>query len=221
MPETKHFDQLSLTVHDLSCVRGDLLLFENLEFEIQNQQCVHIVGENGSGKSSLLKIMAGLLKPDSGHVKITGGHGSSELFSYLAHQSALKNELTAFENLSFYQRMAGPFDHKQIDRLLHRVGILSKADTSVQSLSFGQKRRLAFARLLLQPAPIWLLDEPFTGVDKQGRKIIMAICLEHLQNAGVIVISNHGSLQNGALQAYLTEIALIPDLNTNTGTRHD
>jgi heme exporter protein A len=194
-------------------VRGERSLFQNLDFELEGGQCLHVLGANGSGKTSLLRIISGLSHPTDGKVfwqqKSINNHPDFlKQIAYLGHRDGIKNQLTAFENLSFYQRLEGIIDEELVDLHLAHMGILDCADLSANKLSFGQRRRLAFARLLMPLFKLWILDEPFTGIDAQGRVLIEDVCLNHLQSGGMIVLTNHQSLRSSALSAHLIELEL-------------
>lgn len=202
-----------LSTKDLLCVRSERTLFKQLSFEVHDGECLHVIGANGSGKSSLLRIVCGILTADQGSIHwndqpiVSNQRYLSDL-AYIGHKDGLKNELTAVENLSFYQVSDSKRDYDQIDDYLQKLGILNCAELLTVKLSFGQRRRLAFARLLIKHYPIWVLDEPFTGIDQNGRHLIENLCLEHLRSGGMIVLTNHQSLQESALSAHLRELTL-------------
>ena len=165
---------------------------------------VGIIGPNGSGKTSLLKTICGLIVPESGDILWRGaGAGRNEEFrrefAYLGHLDGLKDGLSVFENLGFYQRLTAVRDDSALDRALAELNLLQYADTPTYKLSFGQRRRLAFGRLLLSWLPLWILDEPFTGVDMAGRQLMQDICAQHLGQGGTIVMTNHTSLDDTVL----------------------
>ena len=202
-----------LIIKNLHCQRGERLLFEQLNFSVCALQLIHIVGPNGSGKTSLLRILCGINEADSGSVlwQDQAIHKHPDFFNqlaYIGHKDGLKNELTACENLQFYQTLNSHRSPSLIDDYLHRLDILHCADLLTHQLSFGQRRRLAFARLLIKPYPLWVLDEPFTGIDSDGRQLIQQLCLQHLQNNGMIILTHHASLQQTELAQYTTELAL-------------
>ncbi len=202
-----------LEVSDLECVRGDITLYRGLSFSTSGNRCLHIVGPNGCGKTSLLRQVCGLMQYDQGQIKwnkeFTPSHTEyKQSLAYVGHKDGLKNELTAFENLQFYQRLNSGNDEEEIDNCLARLQILKCADLAAQSLSFGQRRRLAFARLLIADKPLWVLDEPFTGIDVDGRTLIETLCIEHLQNNGLILMTHHQSLANSPLSQWRDELNL-------------
>ena len=190
---------------DLSCTRGERELFSGLSLQV--------IGSNGSGKSSLLRILSGLNQADSGVVNWQGQAlaQSSDFYrrsAFIGHKDGLKNELTAVENLRFYQRLEGQKNEQLIDQHLARMGILECADLTANKLSFGQRRRLAFARLLQGHCTLWILDEPLTGIDAQGRNLIEQIFLEHLEAGGMMIVTNHQSLASSPMAAHLLELQL-------------
>jgi heme exporter protein A len=202
-----------LEVEALTCIRGEHVLIDNLSCAIVPGELLHVCGANGSGKTSLLKTICGLLEPESGMVRWRNEDTSkSESFKgdfiYVGHRDGLKDGLTAFENLSFYQQLVTWADEDKLDEILARLNLLHHAETFTYKLSFGQRRRLAFGRLLLCAQPLWILDEPFTGVDMAGRRMMQAICFEHLENDGMIVMTNHTSLTDTVLSGRIRELQL-------------
>lgn len=210
---TPNSDCHCLVVDNVACARGDRQLFSDLSFQLNAGECLHIIGANGSGKTSLLRILCGISRPESGTVQWNNRNTVANpdylsTSAYIAHKDGLKNELTAIENLRCYQQLSGVRDEEALDDSLNRLGILECADLFVQQLSFGQKRRLAFARLLLSPFKLWILDEPFTGIDVNGRAALERLCVDHLQHNGSIIITHHQSLENSALNAYCSTLSL-------------
>jgi heme exporter protein A len=203
----------SLIIQNLSCIRGERSLFSQLNYELHAGQCLHLSGANGSGKTSLLRILCGLSQPESGCV-LWGGEElqqSDTFFSssaYIGHKDALKNELTAIENLRFHQQLVGTTSEHHLDDCLAQMQILQCADLSAQKLSFGQRRRLSFAKLLLHDYSLWLLDEPFTGIDINGRELIESLCKDHLSKGGMIILTHHQDLQNSSIARYLRHLEL-------------
>jgi heme exporter protein A len=193
-----------LQVDNLTCIRGGQVLIDSLSFVVRNGELLHVSGPNGSGKTSLLKIICGLIEPESGTIRWDDADiGNSEQFkwnfAYLGHRDGLKDGLTAFENLSFYQELVSSPDESILDEILTTLDLLHNAESMTRKLSFGQRRRLAFGRLLLAQQPLWILDEPFTGVDKAGRLVMHDICADHLDQDGMIVMTNHGDLDDSVL----------------------
>ena len=212
-------DSNTLLIERLQCIRGERTLFDKLDAHVESGQCLHIIGANGSGKTSLLRIISGLNTADQGHVlwNKTPTNRHKDFLNdsaFIGHKDALKNELSAIENLRFEQKLnsssqsTNTDSEEQLDNCLSQMQILRCADLLAQQLSFGQRRRLTFAKLLLRPYKIWILDEPFTGIDVQGRKIIETLCMTHLENDGSIVLTHHQSLQNSVFKNHLTGLQL-------------
>lgn len=213
MPSTASYRTFSLNVENLGCIRGERHLFDDLSITLNNSECVHVVGANGSGKTSLLRLICGISRIDTGDIlysgqSITGNREYFQDIAYIGHKDGLKNELTAAENLEYYQQLNGRADTKKVDAVLATMGILPCADLNTVKLSFGQRRRLAFARLLINRFPIWVLDEPFTGIDQAGRELIEQQCVAHLSAQGSIILTNHQSLTNSVLSPFLRELNL-------------
>jgi len=208
----------SLTIQNIDCVRGERTLFRGLECHASSKQCLHVIGANGSGKTSLLRIIAGLANPENGAIlwnekSIANNTEYLNDSAFIGHKDALKNGLTAIENLRFYQTLDKNANdkqsrEKQLDDCLNKLKILHCADLLALQLSFGQRRRLAFAKLLLKPYKLWILDEPFTGIDADGRQIIEALCIDHVSAGGMIILTHHQSLQQSVLKDYLSELHL-------------
>lgn len=200
-----------ISVADLRCSRGEKTLFERLSFTANKGDCLHIIGPNGAGKTTLLRALCGLNKPDHGEIcwrsqPIFLSDAFAHQAIYIGHKDGLKNELTALENLRFTQQLEFIHDEEALEDCLLGLKILECADLPAQALSFGQRRRLSFAKLLLHPKPLWILDEPFTGIDAQGRELIEQLCVKHLQENGIIVMTHHRSLQETALGAFSEEV---------------
>ena len=187
-----------LQASDLRCERGGRTLFSSLSFEIRAGEALRIAGANGSGKTSLLRILCGLLPPTQGTVLWKGNEVaalreeySSELV-YLGHAAAVKDDLTAAENLSISCRLAGTVVSEQaILAALQRFGLAEK-NRAVKRLSQGQRRRAALARLALSEArPLWLLDEPFSALDVEGISIVTGFIKDHLAQGGAVAFTTH------------------------------
>jgi heme exporter protein A len=186
-----------LEIDDLECIRGDRTLFSGLSFRVVAGQVLQIEGANGSGKTSLLRIVCGLSLPSQGEVRWRGTdiqRVRSEFFSdlvYVGHVPAVKEELTPLENLRMVQALGRARDDISLDDALERVGLFGFEDVPARKLSAGQRRRVALARLLVREASLWVLDEPFTALDRKGRAKVEAMLAEHTQSGGMAVISTH------------------------------
>ena len=184
-----------LILENLACQRGDKVLFHRVNLHIQASDFVQIEGHNGIGKTSLLRIIAGLASPLEGEVRwnsdaIAKQREAFDLL-YLGHQSGIKPELNAWENLRFYQQITSCRQGDEILwDVLQTVGLLGREDIPAAQLSAGQQKRIALARLWLSKAPLWILDEPFNGVEEATvTKLIDYI--KSIKKDKVIIISTH------------------------------
>jgi heme exporter protein A len=184
--------------HDLACRRGERLVFSGLSFRLAAGAALLLRGPNGSGKSSLLRCMAGLLAPVAGvqtwnEQPITlDADAHRGRLRYLGHQDAVKPALTVLENLALWQQLHGLRDPAAIDRALSGLGLDRLAELPARLLSAGQRRRVALARLLASPAPLWLLDEPTTALDDDGVARFARMVGDHRAGGGLVVLSSHG-----------------------------
>ncbi|GAA3538525.1 cytochrome c biogenesis heme-transporting ATPase CcmA [Zobellella aerophila] len=189
-----------LEARALTCVREERTLFRELSLRVEPGDLVQIAGPNGAGKTSLLRLLAGLSRPFSGEVLWQGEpiqHGRdgyhAELF-YLGHQAGIKHELTAFENLAFFRRMHHGQSQANLWQVLAQVGLAGLEEQYAGQLSAGQKRRVALARLWLGGPRLWILDEPFTAIDKHGVKVLENLLLTHTDAGGMVLITTHQDL---------------------------
>ncbi|MDD5176001.1 MAG: cytochrome c biogenesis heme-transporting ATPase CcmA [Sterolibacterium sp.] len=186
------------TANNLACVRGDRHLFAGLGFMLEPSGRLHVTGENGSGKTSLLRILCGLSLPETGEICWQGesiariGDEYHKNVLYLGHHNALKEELTALENLRITAALADiAMEDKQGAELLGRVGLAGREKLQVRFLSQGQKRRVALSRLLWSSAPLWVLDEPFVALDTVAVTWLAGIIGKHLSAGGMAVLTSH------------------------------
>jgi heme exporter protein A len=186
------------TGRGLVCIRGERAVFAGLDFAVPAGGTLLLRGPNGSGKSSLLRCMAGLLAPAEGRLLwddapvAADPDAHRQRLRYLGHQDAVKPVLSVAENLLVWAQLYGAPDHASAAAALARLGIGHIADVPARLLSAGQRRRVALARLLLAPAPLWLLDEPTTALDDDGVRRFAAIVGEHCAGGGLAVLSSHG-----------------------------
>lgn len=183
-----------LSAENLSCTRDDRELFANLGFAVNPGQVLLLEGQNGSGKTSLLRIICGFREPDTGTISWCGDeipqhHYYSDM-AYVGHLDGHKKELTVLENLKLSLALGQP-GILTIQQALAKVQLTGYDDTLIQALSAGQKRRLSLARLLTTHNVLWILDEPFTSLDKQGINLIETLMAEHCANGGMIVMTSH------------------------------
>jgi heme exporter protein A len=191
-----------LEVRDLECVRGDNRLFTGLNFQLQGGELLRLRGSNGSGKTSLLRILCGLVEPAEGEVLWKGEDIRSQRdefnaeILYLGHLNGIKADLTGFENLRISNTLRGetPSDD-QIYDALEQIGLGGREDLPTQVLSQGQKRRVALARLLLSDAALWVLDEPFVALDVDAVAQLAKLIEAHLQKGGMAVYTTHQEVE--------------------------
>ncbi|WP_426204973.1 cytochrome c biogenesis heme-transporting ATPase CcmA [Pseudomonas sp. TWP3-1] len=184
----------------LACERDLRLLFENLELRLVSGDMLQISGPNGSGKTSLLRLLSGLMQPTEGQVLLNGkplAEQRSELarnLLWIGHAAGIKELLTPEENLSWLCALHQPAAREAIWQALAAVGLRGFEDVPCHSLSAGQQRRVALARLYLDSPPLWILDEPFTALDKQGVAQLEAHLAEHCERGGMVVLTTHHAL---------------------------
>ena len=185
----------SLNVNNLSCQRGYNQLFSELSFEVNSGDVLRITGTNGSGKTSLLKILAGLNAAEEGKITldnhpVKSDEYQSEVF-YLGHLSALSAELSSIENLEFLTGLNQSIDQQRLIEALNKVGLEGYENEHCGKLSAGQKRRVILAGLFVSNVKIWLLDEPFTALDPQGVKIVEECISKHCAQGGLCLFTTH------------------------------
>ena len=188
----------ALEARGLTCVRGERQLFADLHLRLSSGNCLHVRGENGVGKTSLLRLLTGLSKPEAGQVLwckelITSNplaYQRALLFS--GHRDALKDDLTALENLQMYAALDDvPLTQDKALSALWRFGLRGREDLPVHCLSAGQKRRVILARMLTRQANLWILDEPFNALDTQAVEELQNLIIEHVQYGGLVVLTSH------------------------------
>lgn len=199
-----------LTACNLCCVRQDRILFEAVNLHLTAGQLLQIGGKNGAGKSSLLRILAGLAQPDDGEVLWQNNPLDDSEFSqnlcFIGHLSGIQPQLTALEHLEFWQAAFGlvPADGYQV---LATLGLAGLEDIPCQLLSAGQQRRVSLARLWLTRRPLWILDEPFTALDQSAILLLQQKFTEHLAQGGAIILTTHQPLTQHFPEAQLLELA--------------
>ena len=187
---------ISLQTRNLSCSRNDRLLFGDLNLDVEAGHMLLVEGANGSGKTSLLRILTGFRLPDEGDVLWAGqpiskfGGDYYEQINYVGHHDGNKLELSCLENLRLAQAMGVPADI-DLDDVLDRVNLYAYGETEVGSMSAGQRRRLALARLIATQSSLWILDEPFTSLDRGSIGLFQDLFIEHLDANGLVVMTSH------------------------------
>jgi heme exporter protein A len=186
---------LRLTGTDLAAVRGGREVFAGLSFAVAAGDLAAVVGANGTGKSTLLRVVAGLLPPSSGSVRIdpAGEAPRTGTLHYLGHLDGLKTILTVRQNLEFWRRMWGGASGA-VDAALDRLGLGHLAELPAGVLSAGQKRRVALSRLLIVPRPLWLLDEPATALDAAAEAMLDELVTAHLAGGGMAMVATHRAM---------------------------
>lgn len=190
---------LLLSANQLTCIREERILFEHLNFSINGGDIIQIEGPNGAGKTSLLRILAGLSQPYEGQVLFNQSSidKERELFNqnllYIGHLAGIKGEMTAQENLEFNLNLSN-LNMSSAEQTLSQVNLLGFEDALASHLSAGQHRRIALAKLWQSKAPIWILDEPFTAIDKHGVKKLEDLIVNHAKNGGCVILTTHQDL---------------------------
>lgn len=188
--------EMQLSGRGVTCVRGGREVFSGLDFEAVSGEAVAVVGRNGSGKTSLLRLIAGLLIPAGGTIALDGGDAEltlPEQCHYLGHRDALKPALSVKENLSFWADFLGG-ERCDAAESLAIVGLDHATHLPAGFLSAGQRRRLSLARLLTVRRPVWLLDEPTTALDAAGQDMFERLMRDHLARGGLIIAATHAPL---------------------------
>ena len=197
-----------LSADNLTLIRGERCLFEGLDFALESGALLLLEGRNGCGKTSLMRAIAGMLSLETGEIywndvpvrkQRQDFHGA---LVWLAHRTGLKGDLTMVENLQF-ERSLRRQSPRDADEIYDRLGISRLRKLPLRSLSAGQQRRVALARMLMADVPLWLMDEPFTNLDREGRRLVMDLATEHLQAGGLCVMAAH---QDVDIDAPVTKI---------------
>ncbi len=198
-------DSLLINADDLSLIRGQRLLFKHLSFTLKSGQAIHLSGHNGSGKTSLFKVLTGMLSPNTGKLEVFGKtfadfeRENYEKLLYLGHQTAIKHELSVLENLRLNSQLFDKINasDEQLYSALSAVGLARFDEQLAGKLSAGQKRRVMLARLWLSvddnntDKPLWLLDEPLTALDVGAIDDLQALIDKHLSFGGGVVFTSH------------------------------
>jgi len=200
-------------VINLGCIRGERRLFRGLNFSAQPGELIEVRGANGSGKTSLLRILCGLAQPSEGEVRWNDQNIRSlgeEYFgsiAYVAHQNGVKDELTAIENLRIAAGVAGnSLGEREAQEILARLGLQKESYLPSRFLSAGQLRRVALARLLITKAELWILDEVLTSLDAAAMALSAGFTGDHLRNGGMAIIATHQDLNISATATRRLEI---------------
>jgi heme exporter protein A len=188
---------MRLAGSDVTCVRGGREVFAALDFAVDAGEALAVTGRNGAGKSSLLRMIAGLLVPAGGAIRLEGGEMDQtvpEQCHFLGHKDGLKPSLSVKENLAFWRDFLGGEAGLDLEASLDSLQIAHLADLPASYLSAGQRRRLALARLVATKRPVWLLDEPTSALDAEAQLLLTGLMTRHLENGGLIVAATHDVL---------------------------
>jgi heme exporter protein A len=190
-----------LVVEGVHVWRGDRHVLRNLSLRLQPGELLHVSGPNGTGKTTLLRVIAGLLRPEQGAVtwqgtSIRGATGDYQrVMAYASHEPALKGDLTPLENLRFMVGLKRRVTPAELRATLAQTGVSECADLPTRVLSAGQRRRVVMARVLAYRAALWLLDEPFTNLDAAGSTLLSGLLAEHVAAGGLALVVAHHDLQ--------------------------
>lgn len=210
-----------LSVHNLACTRGERLLFKGMDFSVGAGELLLVQGGNGQGKTSLLRLLTGLARPEAGEVRWRGLpiQKNREAFHaemiYLGHANGVKDDLNPVENLRFAEGLQGrAFERERAIGILERLGLARCLDLPCRVLSFGQRRRVALSALLLADATLWILDEPLTGLDVHAVALMEGLIREHLTAGGMAVATTHQALnlEGVKVQRLLVGNVAIPEM---------
>ena len=203
-----------LNASELECVRGERRLFTSLSFELTPHTLLEVRGANGSGKTSLLRMLCGLLTPTAGYIAWNGDdiRSSREEYcaqiAYIGHLNGIKDELSGLENLQFALRAAGlAASAESADAALRELGLDGFQHLPCKTLSQGQRRRVALARLSLSATrPLWVLDEPFTALDTVALSLTQSLLESHMRDGGMLVLSTHQDVPVAARSTHRIEL---------------
>ena len=203
----------TLEVENLHLWRGERHVLRGLHFVLARGACLEVCGANGSGKTTLLRTLCGLIYPEEGRVLWNGANVRRDLrgfhaaLAYLGHDPPLKSDLTARENLHYWIGVRRPVGEGELAAALARVGASSWCERHVRTLSAGQRRRIALAGLALHQVPLWLLDEPTTNLDSEGRELVGDLIREQLARDGMVVAAVHQGLPHSVRNLTRLELA--------------
>lgn len=209
-----------LQATSLGAIRGDRVLFSELDLAVDTGEIVRLVGPNGCGKTTLLKILAGLREADSGEVlrvsEQTSRYEWHEQVQFVGHRPGLSPELTARENLHHWSVIRSDSASDGVTDALTEAGLEQQADLPVAALSAGQRQRVALAKLALCRVTLWLLDEPFTALDKDGRQWVEQLLVAHAAVGGAVIMTTHQSFTSPVASVRTVSLAGFSDLTDAT-----
>jgi heme exporter protein A len=210
-----------LSVHNLACARGERLLFKGMNFSVGAGELLLVQGGNGQGKTSLLRLLTGLARPEEGEIRWRGENirkyreeFHAEMI-YLGHANGVKDDLNPVENLRFAEGLQGrAFERERAIGILKQLGLSLCLDLPCRVLSFGQRRRVALSAMLLADAKLWILDEPLTGLDVHAVALMEGLIRDHLAGGGLVVATTHQALnlEGVKVQRLLVGNVAIPEM---------
>ena len=210
-----------LSVHNLACARGERLLFKGMNFSVGAGELLLVQGGNGQGKTSLLRLLTGLARPEEGEIRWRGEsiRRNRDLFHaemiYLGHANGVKDDLNPVENLRFAEGLQGrAFEQERAIGILKQLGLSLCLDLPCRVLSFGQRRRVALSAMLLADVKLWILDEPLTGLDVHAVALMEGLIRDHLAGGGLVVATTHQALnlEGVKVQRLLVGNVAIPEM---------
>jgi heme exporter protein A len=191
----------NLTIKNLQCIRRDNILFQGLDFELKDGGLIQIDGVNGSGKSSLLQMCAGLIQATEGKISWNGEDINNCRYQfqsnlrYFGHTNGVKAGLTAKENMTVMHALSGSKEKVDYSSILKQIGLSDMDDILLSRMSAGQKRRVGLSRFFMGGSKLWLLDEPFNALDKDGKLIIEQLIVKHCSEGGMVIFATHQSIE--------------------------
>ena len=180
-----------LNLKGISVEKNDVCILEDINLEIKQGDFLNIYGSNGAGKTTLLKLLSGLTEPTAGEIKFNNDDFMDKVF-ILGHKNGIKLNLTVLENLQF---ISNNQDIKKIKSIIEKYELTSKMNILTKYLSHGQQKRVALMKAMINDYDVWLLDEPYSGLDQAGEEILDNILVDHIKNSGVAVITNHKEIK--------------------------
>ena len=180
-----------LNLKGISVEKNDVCILEDINLEIKQGDFLNIYGSNGAGKTTLLKLLSGLTEPTAGEIKFNNDDFMDKVF-ILGHKNGIKLNLTVLENLQF---ISNDQNIKKIKSIIEEYELTSKMNILTKYLSHGQQKRVALMKAMINDYDIWLLDEPYSGLDQAGEEILDKILVNHIKNSGAVVITNHKEIK--------------------------
>jgi heme exporter protein A len=201
MISTTHSDKYELRSDNLIYEINDKLIINGMSFSVKSGEMLFIEGSNGSGKTTLLRILSGLMQADEGQITWNGKSIEedriefNQQLTYLGHSTGVKAELSTLENINFFSALSGLPQKENSQTAIEWVGLKGYEDSPGRHLSYGQQRRIALTRLLMEPSQLWILDEPFAGLDKKMISALERRFKDHVQNGGILVLTSHQHIE--------------------------